>query len=79
MHRCRPREKVLIVELELNKLKTMLKQYQDFISEKKLFLALLGFPGKLLLCNNRSTIHRIHRMCTNVDPLKSADNGARIK
>ena len=30
----------------------MLEQHQPFISEKNLFLAVSGFPGKLHVCDN---------------------------
>ena len=67
------------MELGLNKPKTMLEQYQSFISAKNIFLALPGFSGKLHLCNNSCTTHWIHRMCTDVDALKSANIGPRTK
>ena len=60
MHKCRPSEKRLILELGLNKTVTTLCS-----GKETLFLALPGFPGKLHLCNNcRANC----RMCTNVRP-----------
>ena len=48
MHKCRPPEKVLIVELGQNKPKLMLDQYQAFIPlMENLFLAFPDFPKKI--------------------------------
>ena len=52
MDKCRLPEQVLKVKLGLSQPETMLEQHQPFISEKKMFLALFGFSGKLYVCNN---------------------------
>ena len=39
-------------------------------------VAVSSFPGKLGLCNNSCSTHR---MCRNVHPMKSVNRGVRIK
>ena len=62
MHKCRPPEKVLIVELGQNRPETI----KSYTCKENLFLALPGFPGKLRFSNDGCTTRG---MCANVDVL----------
>ena len=72
MHKCRPPEKVLLVELGQNKPETTLEQYQAFISAKKICFSLFLVFLENCVCNNSCSSQRTS---TNVDKVLIVELG----